>query len=50
MSYPVRRDDLFKHAKAEGADRALCEQLGKLPGDSFETPADVSKAIGAANG
>lgn len=49
VNYPVSKQDLVAHAKKGGADKALCEHLEKMPGDSFETPADVSKAIGAAN-
>lgn len=45
----MSKEDLVKHAKQGGADKALCEHLEKMPGDKFETPAEVSKAIGAAN-
>jgi hypothetical protein len=49
VDYPVSKEDLVEHAKREGADKELCEHLEKMPGDKFETPAEVSKAIGAAN-
>jgi hypothetical protein len=49
VNYPVTKEDLVKHAKDSGADKELCAHLEKMPGDRFETPADVSKAIGAAN-
>ena len=49
VNYPVTKDELVKHAKQGGADAALCEHLEKMPGDRFETPAEVSKAMGAEN-
>jgi hypothetical protein len=36
-----------KHAKSRGADDNIMDTLQRLPDDDdFETPADVSKAIG----
>lgn len=49
VNYPVTKDDLIKHAKASGADKALCDHLQRMEGDRYETPAEVSKAISAAN-
>lgn len=47
MDYPARRQDLVEHAKKEGADENVCATLEKLPDEEYETPADVSKAVGS---
>ncbi len=47
MDYPASKDDIVKKAKEEGADDELQDTLQRLPEDTDETPADVSKAIGA---
>jgi Protein of unknown function (DUF2795) len=49
IDYPVSKEDLLKHAKQEGADEELCKTLEQMPGKQFDTPADVSKAIGQVN-
>lgn len=46
MHYPAKKDELVKHAKTKGADDKIMQTLEQLPGESFQTPADVSKAIG----
>jgi hypothetical protein len=46
MNYPANKDEIVKHAKSKGADDNIMETLEQLPEESFETPADVSKAIG----
>ena len=46
MNYPANKDEIVKHAKSKGADDKIMETLEQLPEESFETPADVSKAIG----
>ncbi|SCY30755.1 Protein of unknown function [Nitrosospira sp. Nl5] len=46
MDYPADKDDIVKHAKSKGADDNIMQTLQQLPDESFETPADVSKAIG----
>lgn len=46
IDYPVDKENLIKHAQAHGADEQLQALLQELPEDEFETPADVSKAIG----
>ena len=46
MHYPAKKDELVKHAKTKGADDKIMQTLEQLPGESFHTPADVSKAIG----
>lgn len=49
IDYPVSKDDLLKHAQAGGADEELYRTLEQMPGNAFQTPADVSKAIGQVN-
>lgn len=49
IDYPARREDLVQRAKDEGADDNVCSMLEQLPDEEFDTPADVSKAIGALN-
>jgi hypothetical protein len=46
MHYPAKKDEIVKHAKSKGADDNVMDTLEELPDDNFETPADVSKAIG----
>lgn len=45
-SYPAAKDELINHARKAGADEGLLSILERLPGERFETPADVSEAIG----
>ncbi len=47
MDYPAKKQDLLEHAKEQGADRDICSTLEQLPDEEYETPADVSKAVGA---
>jgi hypothetical protein len=46
MNYPANKDEIVKHARSRGADDNIMDTLERLPDDDFETPADVSKAIG----
>jgi hypothetical protein len=46
MNYPANKDEIVKHAKSKGADDKIMQTLEQLPEESFQTPADVSKAIG----
>ncbi|HEY9661577.1 MAG TPA: DUF2795 domain-containing protein [Allocoleopsis sp.] len=46
MDYPASKEDLLQHAKKHGADDNVCSVLEQLPEDEYETPADVSKAVG----
>jgi hypothetical protein len=46
MDYPVGKDKIVDHAKAKGADDNVIQTLQQLPDETFNTPADVSKAIG----
>lgn len=49
MEYPASKEDIVKQAKDGGADKELCEFLDRLPDEQYDTPADVSKAIGQLN-
>jgi hypothetical protein len=46
MNYPAKKDEIVDHAKSKGADENIMDTLKQLPDEDFETPADVSKAIG----
>ena len=46
VDYPASKEDLIAHAKQQGADENALSALEQLPDEQFETPADVSKAIG----
>ncbi|MBD2033795.1 DUF2795 domain-containing protein [Phormidium sp. FACHB-592] len=46
MDYPASKQDLLDHAKKEGADENILSTLEQLADEEFETPADVSKAVG----
>ncbi len=46
MDYPASKDELVKHAQEQGADDDVVSTLQQLPDANFETPADVSEAIG----
>lgn len=46
MNYPADKDQICSHAKSEGADNNIISLLKKLPNDNYQTPADVSQAIG----
>lgn len=47
MDYPAKKDELIAHAKKHGADKDVMETLEQIADDEYETPAQVSKAIGA---
>lgn len=46
VDYPAKKDDVVSAAEKNGADDDILEALKNLSEDTFETPADVSKAIG----
>ena len=48
LDYPASKEDLMKRAEQEGADQEVRSILEQLPDHTYETPADVSKAIGEA--
>ncbi len=46
MKYPASKKDLIARAKQEGADDNVNQVLQRLPDESYQTPADVSQAVG----
>jgi hypothetical protein len=46
VDYPASREALLANAKKMGADENVFSSLKQLPNEDFETPADVSEAIG----
>jgi hypothetical protein len=49
IDYPVSKADLLKQAEKNGADKQIQSTLEQLPDKSFDSPTDVSKAVGAIN-
>ncbi len=47
VDYPASKQDLISHAEQQGADDKALSVLQQLPDEEYETPADVSKAVGA---
>lgn len=46
VDYPARKEELIQHAQQQGADEKVREILEQLPDEEYETPAEVSKAVG----
>lgn len=46
VSYPASKEDVVQAAEKNGASDDILEALKNLDDTSFETPADVSKALG----
>lgn len=46
IDYPVSKDELVRHAKEKGADQEAQKTLESLPMDRFNSPNDVSEAVG----
>ena len=46
LDYPVKKDQLLKRAQEQGADDNVRDTLQRLPEQSFNSPNDVSEAIG----
>ena len=46
MDYPVSKNDLLKQVHDQGGDENVRATLEKLPDKTYQTPADVSEAIG----
>ncbi|GAA4283309.1 DUF2795 domain-containing protein [Brevibacterium daeguense] len=47
IDYPASRDDLVKKAEQSGADDKVMSALKGLEDRKYDSPADVSKGIGA---
>jgi len=46
VDYPVDKNELVEKARKEGADKNVIETLENAPMDKFNSPNDVSQAIG----
>jgi hypothetical protein len=46
VDYPARKEDLLQNAERNGADEDVRAALQLLPDEEYETPADVSQALG----
>ncbi|KUG20607.1 hypothetical protein ASZ90_009660 [hydrocarbon metagenome] len=46
IDYPVSKKQLIEHAKAHKADNDVITVLKAMPEREFNSPTDVSKAIG----
>ena len=46
VSYPTRKGDLLREAERSGAQREVRNTLERLPEERFESPTEVSEAIG----
>jgi len=46
MDYPANKQQIVRKAQDEGADDNVRQMLDRLPDQDYETPAEVSKAIG----
>lgn len=46
VDYPAKKKDLIKHASQHGADKNVKEVLEQIPDEEYQTPAEVSQAVG----
>jgi hypothetical protein len=46
VDYPVSKNDLLKHVQDQGGDESVRGTLEKIPDKTYQTPSDVSEAIG----
>lgn len=46
LDYPASKDELVRHAEQQGADEDAMSVLRDLSDEEYQTPADVSKAVG----
>jgi hypothetical protein len=46
IDYPCEKQDLIDAARNNGADENVISELEGLPDDTYESPADVSEALG----
>ncbi|MDR5835945.1 DUF2795 domain-containing protein [Caballeronia sp. LZ034LL] len=47
IDYPANRQTIIETARKHNAGDAVMSALEKLPDQDFQTPAEVSKAVGA---
>ena len=46
VNYPAKKNDLIKHAQQNGASQDILETLKNIREENFNSPVDVSKAVG----
>ncbi|NJK78511.1 MAG: DUF2795 domain-containing protein [Chloroflexaceae bacterium] len=46
MDYPASKQELIDQARQNGADDNVLNTLQQLPDEEYQTPADVSQAVG----
>jgi len=46
IDYPASKGDLLQNAERNGADEDVRATLERLPDEEYQTPADVSEALG----
>ena len=46
LNYPATKEQVVEHAREQGADENVVSVLEKMPDEQYQTPADVSQAIG----
>lgn len=46
IDYPAKKQDLIARAQQQGADDNVVQTLKSLPREDFNSPNDVSEAIG----
>jgi len=46
MGYPATREDVIRKAQESGADERILAALKKLPETQFNSPNDISQALG----
>lgn len=46
IDYPTSKQALVDHARSQGADDEVISTLEQLPSEDFDSPNDVSDAIG----
>ena len=46
LDYPATTDEIVNYARQHGADDNVIETLQSLPEDAYDSPTDLSEAIG----
>lgn len=46
IEYPCSKGQLIKEAENNGADKNVLHTLSEMPGDNYDSPMDISRAIG----
>ena len=46
IDYPASKEDIIDYAEQQGAGEEIISLLEKIPDEEYETPAELSKALG----